>query len=121
MGLQVKHAGARSVQPPPAVLTTLAAGELFDFDAFLGYLDAGDSVRLTIGAADDGPAGDRAEIGCRIERAPFIPVSVLPGDLRDPAALRMPGAWSLLGRAAAPAAMPRISATSAPTSTQSTR
>lgn len=102
LGLQVTHAGARpSQQPPPAVQTALEAGELFDFDAFLGYLAAGDQVHLTVGTADDGAAGDRAEINGRIVRVPAIPVSNFPEDILDPAALRAPAAWSVAGEAAA--------------------
>lgn len=102
LGLQVIPAGARAGQePPPAVQTMLDAGEWFDFDAFLGYLDVGDMVRLSVGPADDGPAGDRAEIDCRITRAPSIPVSLFPEDLRAPVALRAPRAWSLAADVAA--------------------
>ncbi len=96
--LQVTHADTPPErQPGPAVTTTLAAGELFDFDAFLGYLAAGDTVRITVGPTDDGPVGDRAEIDCRIVRVPSIPVSVFPDDVRDATAVRAPGGWSLIG------------------------
>lgn len=102
LGLRVRHAGARlGHQPPPVVLTTLEAGELFDFDAFLGYLAEGDTVTVTVGAADDGVAGDRAELDGRIARVPFIPVSEFPADNSAAA-----GSWSLTAGAdgATPAA-----------------
>src|SRR5690606_3125461 len=49
-------------QPDVAVQTLLDPGEQFQFDTFLGYLDAGDSVHITLG---DKPAvaGKGTEIG----------------------------------------------------------
>lgn len=79
-------------QPVPAVATSLEAGELFDFDAFLGYLDEGDVVRVAIGAAGD-PAGDRTSIDFKIAPAPAIPVTVFPDDLSNEDLLDAPGRW----------------------------
>ncbi len=86
-----QHASTTQV---PVVATRLEAGELFDFDAFLGYLDAGDVVQVAIGAAGDA-AGDRTEIDFRLERAPSIPVTVFPEDLSNGETVDAPGGWSV--------------------------
>lgn len=96
----VARAGAEPEQGEvPVVRTTLEAGELFDFDAFLGYLDVGDSVYVGVGTAGD-PAGDDTEIDFRVVRAPSIPVSEFPKTGQSSAA------WSLASgvESAAPAA-----------------
>ena len=64
-------------QPAPVVVAHLEAGELFDFDAFLGYLAAGDGIEVAIGS-DGEPAGDRTAIDFALTSAPAIPVSAFP-------------------------------------------
>lgn len=82
-------------QPEPAVYTAVGAGELLDFDTFLGYLDVGDTVYVGIGPNGDA-TGDRTEIDCKVVRTPELPVSVLHEDAHRPGAVDAPGGWSLM-------------------------
>ncbi len=81
-------------QAEPAVLTSLESGEFFDFDTFLGYLDAGDTIHVRLGSEADATT-DRSELDFKIVRTPLIPVSVFPDDLVAPPAVIAPGSWSL--------------------------
>lgn len=63
------------------VLAHVGPGELFDFDCFLGYLAAGDRVRLEVRAAD-GAAPDTVRIDGILSPAAAIPVTEFPGDVR---------------------------------------
>lgn len=80
-----------------AVVAPVNAGEVFEFNVFLGFLDAGDSVSVGIDS-QPGP-GDMLEY--KLTRAPAIPVSVFSEDAREAA-----GGWSLLAgvEAGSPAA-----------------
>ena len=82
----------------PAVYTRLDADESFDFDTFLGYLDAGDTIHIAIGPDGDA-AGAATEVDASIVRAPAIPVSDFPGS-----------GWSILRDVPAGSAAARITA-----------
>ena len=90
---------ATNLQTQLGVYTTVSAGELFDFDTFLGYLDVGDSVFVALGPDGDS-VGDETEIDFNVVRAPELPVSVLADDLGVKNALKAPGEWSVLANVA---------------------
>jgi hypothetical protein len=77
------------------VFTTVNAGEFFDFDSFLGYLDVGDRVFVAVGPDGD-PAGDETKIDFSIVRTPGITVSVFAEDLGQNNVLNPPGKWSVM-------------------------
>lgn len=84
-------------QPAPVVRTCPDADEQFDFDTFLGYLDAGDSVHVSIGP--DGPAtGDATDVDYTLVRTPAIAVSAFPDDANQWSVLRDLAAGSLAER-----------------------
>lgn len=85
---------AEALQPAPCVNVSLGAGEVFDFDSFLGYLNDGDVVYVGLGPAGNAD-GDQAQIDFRVTRQPAIPVSVFPEDFSNPHALTAPGGWSV--------------------------
>lgn len=91
---------AADAQPAPAVYTFIDGGEAFDFDSFLGYLDAGDSVCVRVGPAGDAK-GDVTAIDFKVECTPMIPVSSFSKDAGDPTAVAAPGGWTIGGSAAA--------------------
>ena len=80
-------------QPAPAVYTCLPAGEVFDFDTFLGYLRAGDRICVSVGP-DGSSSGDRTEVQGKAVRRQAIPVSVLSEDAAGTDAVAAPGGWS---------------------------
>ena len=94
--VSARHASlTEAEQPAPAVLTRLGAGEAFDFDTFLGYLVAGDTVHVDVASAD-GKTSDKTQTSYKVERAPAIPVSVFPEDVSKPAAIDAPAGWALM-------------------------
>lgn len=100
----VRHAGwAEERQPGPAVWTGLDAGELFDFDTFLGYLDAGDTIYIAVGPAGNA-AGDQAAMDFRVNRAPSIAVSAFPEDFGSKSALKSATNWTMSSNVPADAA-----------------
>ncbi len=91
----VQRANAANSESHPCVFTTLDAGELFDFDTFLGFLDAGDRVIIALGP--DGEAtGDDTELEFTMTRTPELPVSVLGEDIGVTNAVAAPGGWAVL-------------------------
>lgn len=85
-------------QAEPAVVTSLDPGEFFDFDAFLGYLDAGDVIHVRLGGeTDSAGASDPSQLDFKVVRTPLIPVTAFPGDFSSASTspLAAPGAWSV--------------------------
>ncbi|MFT3785845.1 MAG: hypothetical protein QM770_06720 [Tepidisphaeraceae bacterium] len=73
--VSVHQAGvADDRQPEPAVQTTVTAGETFEFDSFLGYLNPADAVEVRIGSAGDA-SGDVTSLNYSLARVPAIDVS----------------------------------------------
>jgi hypothetical protein len=85
-------------QPEPAVLTTLAGGEVFDFDTFMGYLNVGDSICVAVGPDGDSK-GDATEVDFDVVRTTLIPVSTFPDDRSN---------WTLMRDVAAGSPAERI-------------
>ncbi len=104
--VDVRDAGTATTRQP-AVLTSLAAGESFEFDVFLGYLDAGDTVQVTL-TRNGVPASDSATTEYTIARTPAIPVTAFPADTRHPQSLEAPAEWSLMSSVPAGSAAARI-------------
>lgn len=95
-------------QAEPAVATAIEPGEFFDFDAFLGYLEAGDTIHVRLGAEGE-VAADRSELDFKVVRTPLIPVSVFPEDFGNANghAIAAPGGWSLANDVPAGSAVAR--------------
>ncbi len=89
---------AEDRQAEPAVATSLEPGEFFDFDTFLGYLDAGDTIQVRLGGETNSAGlNHHSQLDFKVVRTPLIPVSVFPEDFANPGAspLTAPGAWSV--------------------------
>ncbi len=92
----VRPAGALAEHSrDPVVYASLGGGEAFDFDAFLGYLDAGDTVYVSVGSAGE-PTGDQTMLDYRIGRIPAIDVSAFPEDLNGDGRTEGLGNWRLV-------------------------
>lgn len=81
-------------QPKPIVYTVLKAGQVFEFDEFLGYLAEGD--RVMVAMLNPSSRSDIAnEMTYKVTKQTAIPVSVLLEDAKATERLEDIGQWSL--------------------------